>query len=175
MPVLCLYGTRKSNPRVKSELCKQQYSVTHFDWSHLGHVIVLWQVQKILCYCTVFALIHFEFEGNFQVQVPRGLYLKGRFNERVFELPVWGAYIWRGLFSEFYGILNSRQDRSNGLPVAGQISALFEIPVGMCSKARVTHLIIKVPYNVLLGDTTNANNVSPKNSAVARLDVLGGG
>ena len=92
-----------------------QYSVTHFDCNHLGHVIVLWQVQKILCYCTVFALIHFEFEGNFQVQVPRGLYLKGRFNERVFELPVWGAYIWRGLFSEFYGILNSRQDRSNGL------------------------------------------------------------
>ena len=21
----------------------------------------------------------------------------------VFALPVWGAYIWRGLFSEFYG------------------------------------------------------------------------
>ena len=42
-------------------------------------------------------------------------------------------------------------------------------------KARVTYLKIKVPYNVLLGDTTNANNVSPKNSAVARLDVLGGG
>ena len=33
----------------------------------------------------------------------------------------------------------------------------------------------KVPYNVLLGDTTNANNVSGKNSVVARLDLLVGG
>ena len=30
-------------------------------------------------YCTVFALCYFEFEGNFQVQAPRGLYLEGRF------------------------------------------------------------------------------------------------
>ena len=36
----------------------------------------------------------------FQVQAPGCLYLEGRFN----ALPVWGAYIWRGLFSEFYGI-----------------------------------------------------------------------
>ena len=35
---------------------------------------------------TGFALFYFVFEGNFQVQAP------------------WGAYIWRGLFSEFYGI-----------------------------------------------------------------------
>ena len=101
MRLLCLYGTRKSKPRVKSELCKQQYSVTHFDCNHLAHVIVLWQMQKFLCYCTVFALIYFEFEGNFQVQAPGGLYLEGRFNERVLGLRVWGAYIWRGLFSEF--------------------------------------------------------------------------
>ena len=124
MRVLCLYGTRKSKPRVKSELCKQQYSVTHFDCNHLAHVIVLWQMQKFLCYCTVFALLYFEFEGNFQVQAPGGLYLEGRLNERVLGLRVWvyiylyifgGAYTWRGLFSEFYGILNLRQDRSNGL------------------------------------------------------------
>ena len=36
--------------------------------------------------CTVFALFYFVFEGNFQVP------------------DRWGAYIWRGLFSEFYGI-----------------------------------------------------------------------
>ena len=35
---------------------------------------------------------------------PGGLYLKGRFNGGFFALRVWGAYIWRGLFSEFYGI-----------------------------------------------------------------------
>ena len=33
-----------------------------------------------------------------------GLYLEGRFNGGFFVLPVWGAYIWRGLFSEFYGM-----------------------------------------------------------------------
>ena len=45
----------------------------------------------------------------FQVQAPGGreggLYLEGRFNGGFFALPVWGAYIWRGLFSEFYGML----------------------------------------------------------------------
>ena len=40
----------------------------------------------------------------FQVQAPGGLYLEGRFNGGYFALPVRGAYIWRGLFSEFYGI-----------------------------------------------------------------------
>ena len=48
----------------------------------------------------------------FQVQAPRGLYLKGRFNGGFFALPVKGAYIWTGLymgglFSEFYGTLTS--------------------------------------------------------------------
>ena len=58
---------------------------------------------------TVFALFYFVFEGNFQVQPPRGgLYLEGQFNGEFFALRVWGAYIWRGytwrgLFSEFYG------------------------------------------------------------------------
>ena len=53
---------------------------------------------------TVFALFYFVFECNFQVQAPRGLYLEGRFNGGFFALRVLGAYIWRGLFSEFYGI-----------------------------------------------------------------------
>ena len=39
----------------------------------------------------------------FQVQAPGGLYLEGRFNGGFFALLVWGAYTWRGLFSEFYG------------------------------------------------------------------------
>ena len=42
----------------------------------------------------------------FQVQASGGdLYLEGRFNRGFFVLRVWGAYTWRGLFSEFYGIL----------------------------------------------------------------------
>ena len=53
---------------------------------------------------TIFALLFFVFEGKFQVQAPPGgLYPEGRFNEGFFALGFWGAYIWRGLFSEFYG------------------------------------------------------------------------
>ena len=52
--------------------------MTRFDCSHLAQVNSL-AMQKFLFYCTVFALCYFEFEGNFQVQAPRGLYLEGRF------------------------------------------------------------------------------------------------
>ena len=79
---------------------------------------------------TICALFHFVFEGNFPSTSPRGgLYLEELFNGGLFALRVWGAYIWRsyltegflryrfgglifggactwrGLFSEFYGIL----------------------------------------------------------------------
>ena len=37
---------------------------------------------------------------------PGDLYSKGRFNKEVFALRVWGTYIWRRLFSEFY-VINS--------------------------------------------------------------------
>ena len=52
---------------------------------------------------TVFALFYFIFEGNFQVQAPRGggayiLRGDGRFNGGFFALRVLGAYIWRGLY-----------------------------------------------------------------------------
>ena len=63
-------------------------------------------MQTFTCFFTVFASLYFEFEGNFQVQAPGGLYLEGRFKEVFFALRVWGAYIWRSLFSEFYGITN---------------------------------------------------------------------
>ena len=44
------------NQELKSEPRKQQYTVTLFDYNHLEHVIVLWQMQKFMCYCIVFAL-----------------------------------------------------------------------------------------------------------------------
>ena len=96
----------RENPRqrLKSELRKQQYTVTLFDCSHLAHVLILWQMQKFMFYCTVFTLCYFEFEGNFQVQASGGLYLKGRFFGVFFALRVWVPYTWRGLFSEVYGI-----------------------------------------------------------------------
>ena len=57
---------------------------------------------------TVFALFFFLYEGNFPSASPRGgLYFEGRFNRGFFALPVWGAYIWRGLYLEvlIFGIL----------------------------------------------------------------------
>ena len=56
-------------------------------------------MQKLMCYLTVFALFYFEFEGNFRVQAPGGLYLEGRFSRGFFTLRVWS-----GLFLEFYGM-----------------------------------------------------------------------
>ena len=71
MPVLCLYGARKSKPRV-----------------HLAHVKVLWQMQKFMRYCTVFV---------FQVQTPEGLYLEGRFNGGFFCVESLGGLYLEGL------------------------------------------------------------------------------
>ena len=59
---------------------------------------------------TVFALFCFVFEGNFPGTSPRGDYIwrgdltEGLLRYRFGELKFGGAYTWRGLFSEFYGI-----------------------------------------------------------------------
>ena len=53
---------------------------------------------------TVFALLYFVFEGNFQVQAPRGAYIRrGDLTEGFLRYRFRGL-IFRGLFSEFYGI-----------------------------------------------------------------------
>ena len=58
---------------------------------------------------TIFALFYFVFEGKFQVQAPRGAYIRrGDLTEGFLRydfggLIFGGAYTWRGLFSEFYG------------------------------------------------------------------------
>ena len=64
-----------------------------------------WASLTVATKLTVFALFYFVLEGNFRVQAPGGggVYLDGRFNGGFFALRVWGAYIWRRLFSEFYG------------------------------------------------------------------------
>ena len=58
---------------------------------------------------TIVALFYYIFGQFSKYKSPGGLYLEGRFNGGFFALPVWGlifggAYTWRGLFSEFYGI-----------------------------------------------------------------------
>ena len=58
----------------------------------------------------VFALFYFVFEGNFPSTSPRGAYIwrgdltEGFLRYRFRRLIFGGAYTWRGLFSEFYGI-----------------------------------------------------------------------
>ena len=60
---------------------------------------------------TIFALFYFVFERKFQVQAPRGAYIRrGDLTEGFLRydfggLIFGGAFTWRGLFSEFYGIL----------------------------------------------------------------------
>jgi len=57
---------------------------------------------------TVFALSYFVFEGKFQVQAPRGAYIRrGDLAEAFLHYDFGGAYIWRGLFMEglIFGIL----------------------------------------------------------------------
>ena len=50
---------------------------------------------------TVFALFYFVFEGKFPSTSPRRAYIwRGDLTEVFFVLPVWGAYIWRGLYIE---------------------------------------------------------------------------
>ena len=57
---------------------------------------------------TVFPLFYFVFEGSFQEQAPGG-YIWSGFHGGFFALRVrgGGAYIWRGSFSEVYGIFKS--------------------------------------------------------------------
>ena len=62
---------------------------------------------------TVFALFYFVFEGNFPSTSPRGAYIwrgdltEGFLRYEFGELIFGGAYTWRGLFLEFYGIFFS--------------------------------------------------------------------
>ena len=57
---------------------------------------------------TVFALFYFVFEGNFPSTSPRGAYIwRSDLTEGFLGYRFGGAYIWRGLFSEFYGNLTT--------------------------------------------------------------------
>ena len=64
----------------------------------------------------VFALLYFVFEGNFPSTSPRGAYIwRGDLTEGFLRyefggLIFGGAYTWRGLFSEFYGMFFQIRD-----------------------------------------------------------------
>ena len=68
---------------------------------------------------TIFALFYFVFEGNFQVQAPRGAYIwRGDLTEGFLRyefggLIFGGGHTWRGLFSQFYSILSKKISHGN--------------------------------------------------------------
>ena len=69
------------------------------DWASL-----IVESELIYRFCIVWLCIWGQFS---KYKPPGGLSLEGRFNGRFFALPVWGAYIWRGLYMEglIFGIL----------------------------------------------------------------------
>ena len=105
MQVLCLYGPRKFKPRLKSELSKQQYTVTLCDCNHLTHVIVLFAKCKNLCVTGQFLLCFILDLRAISEYRPPGVDLEARiigflryeFGEIIFG----GAYAWRGYFRDF--------------------------------------------------------------------------
>ena len=59
--------------------------------------------KEIYHFCFVLLCIRGQIPST---RPPGGLYSEGRFNGGFFALRFWRAYIWRGLFSEFYGMLS---------------------------------------------------------------------
>ena len=67
-----------------------------------------WASRIVVSKFIVFALLYFVFEGNFPNTSPRRAYIwGGDLMEGFFALPVWGAFIRRGLYMEglTFGIL----------------------------------------------------------------------
>ena len=69
-------------------------TVTLSDCSHLAHVIVLCQIHKFMCYCTVFSLYYLEFEGNFQVQSPRAYIWEDDLTTGFLHYKFGGVYLY---------------------------------------------------------------------------------
>ena len=57
-----------------------------------------------------------------------GLYLEGRFNSGFFALPVWVAYICRGLFLEFYSNNEDDDDNVQGRKGVGLLQFTMLLP-----------------------------------------------
>ena len=106
--VVCLLMKYRKIPKKASGLIffKSPFGGTYF-WRGLStegnlRFKIYWASLIVginLLFCFVLLRIWRQFS---KYKPPRGLYLEGRFNGGFFALRVWGAYIWRGLFSEFY-------------------------------------------------------------------------
>ena len=73
--------------------------------------------KEIYHFCFVLLCIRGQIPST---SPPGGLYLEGRFNGGFFALPVWGAYIWKGLYMEglIFGILRYFQTEGGCVPVS---------------------------------------------------------
>ena len=86
---------------MKSELHKQQYTVTRFDYNHLAHVIVSWQIQNI------FVTVPRLFRSTLRLRAiskykPQGAYIRtGDLTEGFFALQVWGLIFGGAYFRNF--------------------------------------------------------------------------
>ena len=94
-----------------------------FEGTHVRREICVSKSIGIACsgkeiyhFCIVLLCIRGQIPST---SPPGDLYSEGRFNGEFFALRFWGAYIWRGLFSEFYRILHSNVSNiiSSYLPV----------------------------------------------------------
>ena len=60
---------------------------------------IAWSGKEIYHFCIVLLCIRGQIPST---SPPGDLYSEGRFNGGCLALRFWGAFIWRGLFSEFY-------------------------------------------------------------------------
>ena len=115
MQVPCLYGPRKSKPKLKSELRKQQYAATLFDCNYLAHVIVLWQKQN-LCVTVQFficVVLFFNLRAISEYKLPGACIWRGDLWEGFLPCDFGGLLFggpytaWRGLFRNFKVFIDS--------------------------------------------------------------------
>ena len=147
MKVLCAYETRKSKPRVKSELCKQQYTVTLFDCNHLTPVIVLWQMQKFMSLYKFLLCLIFSLRAISKYR-PRGLKFERRFHKGVFQRDEFGGLYLEGLIFGILRYLPPRVFHSNNLHACYLLYIYFRYN-GEANEKRysptLTHFAIPLP------------------------------
>ena len=92
-------------------------------------------IKSVGLACSGKAIYHFCFvllctRGQIlSTSPPGGSYSEGRFNGGFFVLPFWGAYICRGLFSEFYSTVLTKKVPLSSIPSPDKIWYPFHILV----------------------------------------------
>ena len=98
MQVLCLYIDREN----LSQDWRVNYANSNILWHFLTAIIwhtwwFFWQIQKCICYSTVFAFFFFFNLGQFPSRSPRGFVFGGAIYRRVFCVTSLGGLYLEGL------------------------------------------------------------------------------